>query len=138
MYIIPFLMVMFVFLLFYQVDVIESQFSRLQQKIEATRDFEVIALAHEQHVTGLHAQAFLLSKPVCRSINEEQIITGYPIDGAMGSSGGGRVQKLSVVCLHNNTIVARGILVTTLQCGTPEPRLSTIYIVSFVGTSLVD
>ena len=37
--------------------------------------------------------------------NEEQIITGYPIDGAMGISGGGRVRKLSVVCLHNNGIV---------------------------------
>ena len=40
-------------------------------------------------------------------------------------------------CLHNNTIVVRGILVTTLHCGAPEPRLSTIYIkfVSSVGTS---
>ena len=32
--------------------------------------------------------------------NEKQIITGYPIDGAMGSLGGGRVRKLSMVCLH--------------------------------------
>ena len=31
-------------------------------------------------------------------INEEQITTGYPIDGAMGSSGSGRVLELSVVC----------------------------------------
>ena len=30
--------------------------------------------------------------------NEEQIITGYPIDGAMGSSGGGWIRKLSVLC----------------------------------------
>ena len=65
---------------------------------------------------------------------EEQIITGYPIDGAMGSSGGGRARKLSVVCLHNNAIVAIGIPVTILHCGTPEPRLSAIYIVSSVGT----
>ena len=64
--------------------------------------------------------------------NEE---TGYPIDGAMGSSGGGRVRKLSVVCLHNNAIVARGILVTILHCGTSEPRLSATPIVSSVGTS---
>ena len=49
-------------------------------------------------------------------VNEEKIITGYPIDGAMGSSVGGRVRKLSVVCLNNNAIVARGILVTILQC----------------------
>ena len=68
--------------------------------------------------------------------NEEQIITGYPIGGAMGSLGGGQVAKLSVVCLHNNAIVARGILGTILHCGTPKPRLSTIYIVSSVGTSL--
>ena len=47
-------------------------------------------------------------------INEEQIITGYPIDGAMGRSGGGRVRKLSDVCLHNNAVVARGILVSNI------------------------
>ena len=69
-------------------------------------------------------------------INEDQIITGYPIDGAMGSAGGERVRKLSVVCLHNYAIVARCILVIILHCGTPEPRLSAIYIVSSVGTSL--
>ena len=34
--------------------------------------------------------------------NEEQIITVYPINGAMGSSGGGRVPKLSMVCSQNN------------------------------------
>ena len=55
----------------------------------------------------------------------------------MGSSGGGQVRKLSVVCLHTNAIVARGILVTILNCGTPKPRLSAIYIVSSVGTSLL-
>ena len=54
----------------------------------------------------------------------------------MGSSGGGQVRELSVVCLDNNAIVARGILVTILHCGTFEPRLSAIYIVSSVGTSL--
>ena len=68
--------------------------------------------------------------------NEEQKITGYPIDGAMGNSGGVHVRKLSVVCLHNNAIVARGILVTILHCGTPAPRLSAIYIVSSIRTSL--
>ena len=68
--------------------------------------------------------------------NEEQMITVYPIDGAIGSSGGGRVWKFSVICLHNNAIVERGILVTVLNCGTLEPRLNAIYIVSSVGTSL--
>ena len=70
------------------------------------------------------------------SLNGEQIITSYPVDGAMGCSGGGRVRKLSVIYLHNNAIIARGILITLLHCGTPEPRLSAIYIVSSVGTSL--
>ena len=47
---------------------------------------------------------------LCEKIsNEEQIITNFPIDGAMERSGGGRVRKLSDVCLHNNAIVARGI-----------------------------
>ena len=31
------------------------------------------------------------------NVNEEQIITGYPIDGAIVSSGGGRVRQLSMV-----------------------------------------
>ena len=48
-------------------------------------------------------------------VNEEQIITGYPIDGAMLRSGGGRFRELSDVCLHNNAIVARGILVTNIE-----------------------
>ena len=69
-------------------------------------------------------------------VNEEQIITGYPLDGAIGSLGEGRVRKSSVVCLHNNAIVARGILVKKLHYGTTESRLSAIYIVSSVGDSL--
>ena len=32
----------------------------------------------------------------------------------MGRLGGGQVRKLSDVCLHNNAIVARGILVTNI------------------------
>ena len=54
----------------------------------------------------------------------------------MGSSCGGQVRELSVVRLHNNAIVVRGILLTVLNCGKPEPRLRAIYIVSSVGTSL--
>ena len=53
----------------------------------------------------------------------------------MGSSGEGQVLKLSVVCLHNNAIVARGILGTIVHCGTLEPRLSAICSVSSVGIS---
>ena len=69
--------------------------------------------------------------------NKEQIITDYPIDGALGSSGGWRVWKLSVVCLHINAIVARCILVTLLHCGTPKPCLSAIFFVRSVGISLI-
>ena len=47
-------------------------------------------------------------------VNEEQIITGYPIDGAMGRSVGGPARKFSDVCLHNKAIVARSILVTNI------------------------
>ena len=63
------------------------------------------------------------------------MITGNPIDGAMGSSVGWRARKLTVVCLYN-AIVARGILVTILHRGTSESRLSAIYNVNYVGTSL--
>ena len=66
--------------------------------------------------------------------NEEQIINGYPFDGAIGSSGGRRIWKLLMVCLHNNAIVARGTLATILHCRTPEPRLNAIHIVNSVGT----
>ena len=55
----------------------------------------------------------------------------------MGSSGGEHVRELSVVCLHNNAIIARCILVTRLNWGTPEHRLGAIYNVSSVGTTLV-
>ena len=57
--------------------------------------------------------------------NEEQIKTAYPIDGAMGSSGGGRISEVIVRLLHNNAIVARGILVTIAlwDTRTPPPTL---------------
>ena len=35
------------------------------------------------------------------------VLTGYPIDGAMGSSDGERVRKLSVVCLHNAILLRK-------------------------------
>ena len=53
--------------------------------------------------------------------NEEQIKTGYPIDGAMGSSGGGRVSEVIVGLSHNNAIVARDILVTIALWDTRTP-----------------
>ena len=47
----------------------------------------------------------------------------------------GGCRKLSMVCLHNNAVVARGIRVNCLHCWTPEQHLSAIY--SSVGTSLI-
>ena len=75
--------------------------------------------------------AFLLN---CAIFNEEQIIHGYLINGAMV-----QVWSESYRCfvLQNNAFVARGILITLLHCGTPEFRLRAIYIVSSVGTSLI-
>ena len=61
---------------------------------------------------------------------EEQIITGYPIDGAMVRLGGGRVRKLSDVCCERHTGYECCIV-------GHMNRLSAIYIVSSVGTSLL-
>ena len=44
---------------------IESQFSILLEKVETTHDFEAIRFAHDQFLTALLSQAFLLMKPVC-------------------------------------------------------------------------
>ena len=50
-----------------------------------------------------------------RKSKEQQIITGYPIEGAIASS--------AVISgfLQNNAFVARGILVAILHCGTLKP-----------------
>ncbi|XP_064620606.1 gamma-tubulin complex component 4-like [Lineus longissimus] len=53
-----------------QVDVIESQYSVLLEKIQATRDFEAIRLSHDQFITALLAQSFQLMKPVSNCLNE--------------------------------------------------------------------
>ena len=50
--------------------------------------------------------------------------------------GAAQVRKSSMVCLHNNAFVVRGILVNRLHCETHELSLSAIYIVSSVGNSL--
>lgn len=49
---------------FLQVDVLETHFIQLLQKIESTRDFEAVRLAHDQFLVSLMAQCFLLTKPV--------------------------------------------------------------------------
>ena len=45
-------------------DVLEAQYSQLVEKINNTRDFESIRLAHDQFITTMMAQSFLLMKPV--------------------------------------------------------------------------
>lgn len=53
-----------------QVDVIESQFSILLDKIHTTRDFEAIRLAHDQFITALLSQSFLLMRHVNHCLQE--------------------------------------------------------------------
>lgn len=54
---------------FIQVDVLEVQYSQLVEKINSTRDFESIRLAHDNFLTTLMAQSFLLMKPVSYESN---------------------------------------------------------------------
>ncbi|XP_022106638.1 gamma-tubulin complex component 4-like [Acanthaster planci] len=53
-----------------QVDVLETQFTQLIDKISSTRDFEAVRLAHDQFLTSLLGQCFLLMKPVSHCLNE--------------------------------------------------------------------
>lgn len=54
---------------FIQVDVLEVQYSQLVEKINSTRDFESIRLSHDNFLTTLMAQSFLLMKPVSYESN---------------------------------------------------------------------
>lgn len=49
---------------FVQVDVIESQFSLLLIKLNKTKDFDAICVAHEAFLTTLANQCFLHMKVV--------------------------------------------------------------------------
>ncbi|KAF6041284.1 TUBGCP4 [Bugula neritina] len=51
-------------LTYLQVDVIESQFHEMLEKINSSKDFEIIRSAHETFQTNLLAQCFLLNVPV--------------------------------------------------------------------------
>lgn len=53
-----------------QVDVLEAQYSILQEKINGTKDFETLRLAHDHFITTLLAQSFLLTKQVSHCLNE--------------------------------------------------------------------
>lgn len=47
-----------------QVDVIESQYGLLLEKINSTRDFEAVKLAHEHFLSALLSQSFVHMKSV--------------------------------------------------------------------------
>lgn len=53
-----------------QVDVHETQYSQLVEKINSTRNFESIRLAHDHFITTMMAQSFLLMKPVSHCLDE--------------------------------------------------------------------
>ncbi|XP_002738136.1 gamma-tubulin complex component 4-like [Saccoglossus kowalevskii] len=53
-----------------QVDVLETQFSQLGEKIKSTRDFETIRLSHDRFLTALLGQSFLHMKPVAHCLKE--------------------------------------------------------------------
>ena len=58
---------------------IESLFSQLLDKVQSTRDFEAVRFAHEQFLTALLSQSFLLMKPVItahkRSLGQSNIFS---------------------------------------------------------------
>ena len=47
------------FVLFVQVDVLETQFSQLLERVKNTHDFESITFAHEQFLAALQVQLFI-------------------------------------------------------------------------------
>ncbi|KAK3609174.1 hypothetical protein CHS0354_013711 [Potamilus streckersoni] len=53
-----------------QVDVIESQFGILVDKIKSTRDFEAVRLAHDHFLMTLLSQSFVHMKSVSHCLNE--------------------------------------------------------------------
>ncbi|PVD20069.1 hypothetical protein C0Q70_20563 [Pomacea canaliculata] len=53
-----------------QVDVIESQYGLLLDKINSTRDFEAVKLAHEHFLAALLAQSFVHMKSVSHCLYE--------------------------------------------------------------------
>ena len=51
-----------------QVDVLETQFSLLLEKVSSTHDYETIKHAHEKYLTTLQSQLFL-TQPSVSSYN---------------------------------------------------------------------
>lgn len=47
-----------------QVDVLETQFSQLLDKVSSTHDYETIKHAHEKYLTTLQSQLFLTQPSV--------------------------------------------------------------------------
>ncbi|XP_023227002.1 gamma-tubulin complex component 4-like [Centruroides sculpturatus] len=53
-----------------QVDVLESQFSLFVEKVKSIKDFEEIQHAHENFLTSITSQSFLMLEPVYLCLKE--------------------------------------------------------------------
>jgi len=53
-----------------QVDVIETQFEVLREKISNSEDYETVCEAHNEYLNSLHGQCFLGMKPITRSLDD--------------------------------------------------------------------
>lgn len=53
-----------------QVDVLESQFAALLEKVKTVKDFEAIQQSHDQFLTSVTSQCFLQLQPVFHSLQE--------------------------------------------------------------------
>jgi len=53
-----------------QVDVIETQFHELMQKIRDSEDYQTVYEAHHEYLNSLHGQLFLDMRPVTRSLDD--------------------------------------------------------------------
>lgn len=60
-----------------QVDVLETQFSHLVERVSATHDYETIKHAHEKYLTTLQSQLFLTQPSV------STIITSYHLSSTL-------------------------------------------------------
>merc|ERR1711924_141116 len=53
-----------------QVDVLETQFSSLMNKISDSEDYETVRAAHYEYLNSLYGQCFLGMKPITRSLDD--------------------------------------------------------------------
>ena len=53
-----------------QVDVLESQWVKLQKEIKASRDFEEVRILHDQYLSSIVEQCFLNLPEVLRALQD--------------------------------------------------------------------